>query len=58
MCVNGGNVDVIGRFVGDSDRLTVHPGQTIHQLADFDIQSVVANIQLVDGLIHTSQSGH
>lgn len=40
--------------MGGSDRLTVHSGQTVHQLADFNIQGVVTDIQLVDCLVHTS----
>lgn len=38
--------------------LTVHPGQTVHQLTDFHIQRVVADVQLVDRLVHAGQSGH
>lgn len=41
-----------------SDRLTVHPEQTVHQLADLDVQGVVTYIQLVDGLVHAGQPGH
>lgn len=35
-----------------SGRPTIHPGQTVHQLADFNIQGVVTNIELVDRLVH------
>lgn len=40
--------------MGESDHLTIHFGQTVNQLADFHIQSVVTDIQLVDRLVHTS----
>lgn len=33
--------------------LTIQPGDTVNELADFNIQSVVTNVQLVDGLVHT-----
>lgn len=39
--------------IGDRERLTIHPGYTIHQLADFNIQGVVTDIQLMDHLVHT-----
>lgn len=46
-------MDIISVDVRQCDSLTIHPGQTVHQLADFNIQSVVTNIQLMDGLVHT-----
>ena len=50
--------EICGIFVVENDGLTIHSGQTVHQLADFNIQRVVTNIQLVDRLVHTGQSGH
>lgn len=37
-----------------NDGFTIEAGQTVQQLADFNIQSVVTDIQLVDGLVHAS----
>lgn len=37
----------------EGDGRTVHRGQAVCQLADFDVQSVVSHSQLVDCLVHT-----
>lgn len=36
----------------EGDGRTIHRGQAVHQLADFDVQSVVSHSQLVDCLVH------